>query len=477
MQSSSGEYTVTDGISDGPAVGQMLATRRLLAQIFASERDDELITTPARREVLREHLYRELAKETYPPEERQRWAERLQRLLDGTIRVDLRCRLVDVRLGVDDASLQSRGAIALEDDETSVQVYITQLNHKRLDALVQKAAEERPEDEESPAEERNTTPPVVEPVPAETVPEPVEQEAQPISRAETDEETGLQQEATEDHSERVRAFLGTAPGAYGKTRDIWFDPASPEQQLPNPHILVTGETGSGKTQATKAVLADLRQHSIPALILDFKDDYSDQTYTEIEGLQVYDPSYESLPFNPLAPLGDPRTGRVNPSYHVHQLADIVSRIYRLGDQQAYRFREAIKRAYEAASIPMRAFEPSPEQTYPPFEVVRAQLDADRGNEALLGRLSPIFDLELFSSGIETGFASAASTSTVVRLGQLPGDETKNSVAEFFLIALYNYLFVNRKRTPSDGCSFSMRLGALSNRHFSFPFRQRGEHSV
>ena len=139
----------------------MLATRRLLAQIFASERDDELITTPARRKVLREHLYRELAKETYPLEERQRWAERLQRLLDGTIRVDLRCRLVDVRLGVDDASLQSRGAIALEDDETSVQVYITQLNHKRLDALVQKAAEERPEDEESPAEERNTTPPVV----------------------------------------------------------------------------------------------------------------------------------------------------------------------------------------------------------------------------------------------------------------------------------------------------------------------------
>jgi hypothetical protein len=122
------------------------------------------------------------------------------------------------------------------------------------------------------------------------------------------------------------------------------------------------------------------------------------------------------------------------SYQVHQLADIVKRIYRLGDQQAYRFQEAIKRAYEAASIPMRAFEPLPEQTYPPFEVVRAQLDADRGNEALLGRLSPIFDLELFSSGIETGFASAASTSTVVRLGQLPGDETKNSVAEFFLVA-------------------------------------------
>jgi Helicase HerA, central domain len=353
--------------------------------------------------------------------------------------VDLHCRLVDVRLGVDDASLQSRDAIAIEDDETSVRVHITQLNHKRLDALVQKASEDRLEEEESLVEEGNATPSVVEPVPAETTPEPIEQEARLISPGETDEENELQREATEAHSERVRAFLGTAPGAYGKTRDVWFDPASPELQLPNPHILVTGETGSGKTQATKAILANLRQHRIPALILDFKDDYSDQTYTEIEGLQVYDPSYESLPFIPLAPLGDPGTGRVNPSYHVHQLADIVKRIYRLGDQQAYRFREAIKRAYEAASIPLRAFEPSPEQTYPPFEVVRAQLDADKGNEALLGRLSPIFDLELFSSGVETGFAKAATTSTVVRLGQLPDDETKNSVAEFFLMALYNYL--------------------------------------
>jgi len=29
-------------------------------------------------------------------------------------------------------------------------------------------------------------------------------------------------------------------------------------------------------------------------------------------------------------------------------------------------------------------------------------------------------------------------STIVRLGHLPGDETKNSVAEFFLMALRNH---------------------------------------
>ena len=88
---------------------------------------------------------------------------------------------------------------------------------------------------------------------------------------------------------------------------------------------------------------------------------------------------------------------------------------------------------------MRPFEPISEQTYPPFEAVRTQLEAVKGNEALLGRLSPIFDLGPFSSEREADFASVVASSTVVRLGQLPGDETKNSVAEFFLMALYNHL--------------------------------------
>jgi hypothetical protein len=111
----------------------------------------------------------------------------------------------------------------------------------------------------------------------------------------------------------------------------------------------------------------------------------------------------------------------------------------LGDQQVYRLREALKRTYEAASIQTQPFEPSAEQEYPPFEAVRDQLQAEKGNENLLGRMSTIFDLGLFSSEEEADFAEVVASSTVVRLGQLPGDEVKNSVAEFFLMALYNHL--------------------------------------
>ena len=107
VQAKGTEYAVEGGVVSGAAIDQMLSTRRLLEQVFADNRDDELITTPARREILREHLYRELTKGAYTADERKLWADRLQRLLDGAVTTDLRCHLIDVRLGVDSDSLNA----------------------------------------------------------------------------------------------------------------------------------------------------------------------------------------------------------------------------------------------------------------------------------------------------------------------------------------------------------------------------------
>lgn len=433
------EYTVNEGFVEGPAVQQMLSTRRLLELVFASPREQELITTPARREILREHLYRELTKGAYLPESRRLWADRLQRLLDGVIPIDFRCHLIDVCLGVDTSSLRNRNAVAREGERT-IPVEITELNERQIDAL-------KPPEPAGGVEGQQPEPPVVK-IPKEGIETSAgeapkkSQESATLAGVVSPKPKESMEVKVERESARPRAFLGTAPGAYGKQREIWFDPSLPEERLPNPHITITGETGSGKTQAIKAIIADLKRYSIPALILDFKDDYSETIYAETEGLKVYDPNYQSLPFNPLTPPMDPRTGQVNPNHHLHQLTEIIKRIYHLGDQQAYRLREAIKLAYVTTSVPIRPFEPSPGQIYPPFEEVRAQLemDKDKENKALLGRMSPIFDLGLFSAGDEeVDFTTVVTTSTVVRLGQLPGDEIKNSVAEFFLMALYNHL--------------------------------------
>ena len=82
----------------------------------------------------------------------------------------------------------------------------------------------------------------------------------------------------------------------------------------------------------------------------------------------------------------------------------------------------------------------PGSPFPPFDVVQHELSNDKANEPLLGRLSPIFDLGLFAIDAEqSNFEDFLQASSVIRLGQLPSDEVKNSVAEFFLMALYNHL--------------------------------------
>lgn len=437
------EYQVENGVISGAAIDQMLATRRLLASVLAKDREHELITTPARREVLREHFYRELTKGTYRADARKLWADRLQRLLSGDVHADVRCHLIDVRLGVDASTLQNRDLMAT-DGEQEILTRLTELNEELLDALRQATAPEpeappEPPEEEGDGEDSAEGPEPPEPEPPPSPTDGAAGEEPEAPRAEPGEAPTPAPEEPEVE-QRARALLGTAPGTYGKPREIYFDPAQPDDPLPNPHLSITGETGSGKTQATKAIISDLTRQDLPVLVLDFKDDYSDPAYAETEGFEVYDASFSSLPFNPLAPPVDPRGNRINPAHHVHQLAEIIKRIYRLGDQQAYRLREAIKQTYEDAGIGSRPTTVESDTQFPPFEAVHDKLAEDKANEALLGRLSPIFDLGLFSVGDSAdNLAGFMNSNSVVRLAQLPGDETKNSVAEFFLMALNNFL--------------------------------------
>ena len=452
VEATASEYKIENGIVSGPAVNQILATRRLLAAILVQQRDDELITTPARREVFREHLYRELTKGAYSPDERKLWADRLQRLLDGEVKAEVGCHLIDVRLGVDASTLSDRTVVA-EDDEESVSIRVRELNEKLIEApnppeppsgeeggggqLQREGAEgpKRPaptgDDAVGPVELEPAAPPST-PRCGE-VPEPV---AKPPVRSAT--VTGELEAGPK--TARPRALLGTAPGSYGKPRDVCFDPNLPGQELPNPHISITGETGSGKTQSTKAIVSELRAQGLPALILDFKDDYSNELFIAAEDFRLYDASFMSLPLNPLIPAIDQWQDFVNPSQHVYQVGDIIKRIYKLGDQQAFRLREAMKRAYELAGISLRPGTLPTGKSFPLFDVVQHELSNDKANEPLLGRLSPIFDLGLFAADAEqSNFEDFLQTSAVVRLGQLPSDEVKNSVAEFFLMALYKHL--------------------------------------
>jgi hypothetical protein len=455
VEDPSGEYQINDGIVNGAAIEQVLSTRRLLAQVFSPDREDELITTPARREVLREHAFRELTKATYSAEARKAWSERVEQLFEGSVPAVIHCEVAEVLLGRDSSSLIESNLRAREGEGEGadlVNVSIRQLNESGINALRQRTPS-GPPDKPVPSGTEHAPEPVV-PMDRRTAAVTTEGSASGEGPSEVTSGASAETEPAAswpiihveakspaaEPVERPRAYIGEAPGVYGKPREVWFDPQLPGKSLPNPHILITGETGSGKTQATKALIRDLGYYGVPSLILDFKDDYSQRNYAEKEEFTVFDASMAELAFDPMVPPFDPQTGRMAVMNHVYALGEIIKRIYSLGDQQANRMREALKSIYQQAGIRLQAYVPDAVPTFPFFDQLKEVLEAGKDSETLLGRLSPIFDLGLFTAAHgQGGFEEIARQPTVIRLSQLPGDETKNAVAELFLMALYNYL--------------------------------------
>lgn len=425
-QDMSAEYTVVNGQATGPAITQLISTHRILRRVFDPTTPD-LLLTPSRREIIREHLYRELSKASYDNSSKKRWAERSRQLFDGAADVALRCSLIDVQLGMATSSLEVSRDVQAVDGDVLIPVSLRHLNENGVPAL-----------------EEALTPPETLPDDPGPSPEPPSSGGEPPSGGGPTSHDGGPGAARTTAGEppvlsRPRVLLGNAITNYSQQREVWFDPQNPEQGLSNPHISISGETGSGKTQAIKAILHDFMPQGLPALILDFKDDYSKADYAGTEGFVVHDASFGSLPFNPMVPPIDPQSGRANPISHVHELANMLQRIYKLGDQQAFHLREAMKETYEIAGVGSVPFVPELDQQYLPFEAIREVLVRESQN-SLLGRLSPVFDLGLFSDGDAANTLNdLLATPTVIRLSQLPGDQVKNAVAEFFLMALYSFL--------------------------------------
>ena len=57
-------------------------------------------------------------------------------------------------------------------------------------------------------------------------------------------------------------------------REVWFDPHQRSGKLENPHLLITGQTGGGKRQGAKSLLAGLQETGVMPLVIDFKGDWS-----------------------------------------------------------------------------------------------------------------------------------------------------------------------------------------------------------
>lgn len=295
--------------------------------------------------------------------------------------------------------------------------------------------------QEPPPEVPPFTPPedddtehVVSPPTEEPVEEPVPGDVSPEEEQAT-EEPGRE----EAGAPLSRVFIGVDDARSA----VYFDPQNPVDPLDNLNVMVTGSSGTGKTQLLKYLICQIREQGKNVLVLDMKNDFaSDGPFCEKARLDRVFVAFDGLPLNPLIPypVRHPVTGDlfVQCAQYIAGIASVLKRTYRLGTQQQAAVKNAIVAAFTAAGIPTTGSTPfTDDLRFPDFSNVGDTLQHD--NAAAYNRLDPLFTLGLFRPEFRAqSFHGLVNRAAVLDLSQIPSDEIKNTLAQLVVLSSHAY---------------------------------------
>lgn len=142
------------------------------------------------------------------------------------------------------------------------------------------------------------------------------------------------------------------------------------------HVLITGMTGTGKTNLMFHLLRQFKSRGKPFIVFDWKRNYRDlRQLPEFSDLEVYTVGRDVRPlrFNPLLP--PPGTGA---GEWLMKLVDVIKHAYFVGEGVEYLLRDALEAVYEHTG-----YLDGSEVETPTFETVKARV----GAKHLQGRMS------------------------------------------------------------------------------------------
>jgi hypothetical protein len=432
----------------GRAVEQVDNTIRALKQIFASTPD---VLDCTRREILRDQFYQAVASQELTRHQRTRVVAMLEEFFrEGPREIGGRVFLVHLEPGVgyidervgrgDERSPQGNAveAFRIRTGEADAFEVIAGRSEFAAGEEAPRGAAPRggsfdggsgPATPAAPSGSQGTlaSPPRIATPAAE---QPTDDDA---STDELPEEVRVPKAAERD-ADGVSVFLGEDNLGNKVTWDTTMNPAF--------GMLVTGDTGFGKTQTLRAVIADVREAQLPVLIFDYKPDYADEEFCSIHGLTVYDVKRKGLPFNPLALVPD-RNGDAHPIDQIYDFAEILKRVLGLGDQQENRIVEAQIAAYEKFGWdPKKYVKFDARKKVPAFSDVIGELEAlkkDNVAKTVYTRLRKFEDLGLFpATTTDVAFERLMGDSVVLLMNELP-QELANTLSEVMIVRLHGAL--------------------------------------
>jgi hypothetical protein len=204
----------------------------------------------------------------------------------------------------------------------------------------------------------------------------------------------------------------------------------------NPHLLMVGLPGMGKTTSLVNICLQLRKEGITPIVFSYHDDIDAQLQQRMGPLNLVD--YNGLGFNPLRVDVPQVTAHIDVA---GTLRDIFASIFPdLGDLQLEELRQAIKQSYDDAG--WHSDTPAKQHSTIPrfkafFEILVAK---PKPNAGLLARLQELSDYGFFDNSGDRSALLSDDVPTIIRMHGTSNAMLQNAFSSFMFYSLYKEMF-------------------------------------
>jgi DNA polymerase III delta prime subunit len=208
----------------------------------------------------------------------------------------------------------------------------------------------------------------------------------------------------------------------------------------NPHLLVAGLPGMGKTTCLLNLCRQMLESGVRPIVFSYHQDIDERLERDVGSVRFLD--FRGLGFNPLQVID--RQSRMAYLDVAGALRDIFVAIFpELGDIQGERIRQAIKESFieHGWDDPNADLSGLPEPSFVRFwEILRADPKPDRGLRALLGRLGELNDYGFFSLAENPESLWESEQPIVIRIHTTQNDNLQKAFASLVFYGLYKDMF-------------------------------------
>jgi hypothetical protein len=208
----------------------------------------------------------------------------------------------------------------------------------------------------------------------------------------------------------------------------------------NPHLLVAGLPGMGKTTCLLNLCKQMLGAGVRPIVFSYHQDIDERLERLVDSVRFID--FRGLGFNPLQVLD---RGSLMAHLDVAgALRDIFVAIFpELGDIQGERIRKAIKDSFieKGWDDPNAALTEIEVPEFQRFgEILRDESKPDRGLRTLLGRLEELADYGFFDLAESRDSLWESEKPIVIRMHKTQNDNLQKAFASLVLYGLYNDMF-------------------------------------